>query len=124
MSSHLVKILRHKVRFAATPNTPPLIQDWLDAENQCGPEHYNSTKAISNLRIKYESQFRLLLETIADDLIPSHWRCTCLDHIYKPLFELKQLADSEEADLYVQSLCHELFAISHYHHASMCDSYR
>lgn len=100
--------LRHKIRRAEEPDNPLLITYWLAYENQLVE---NSREA---LRQRYESQFTLLLETVVDELVPAHWRCLCLDHIYRPLQSLKQISDSARSDNQIQRLIHELAMQSRY----------
>jgi len=96
--------LRNKIRFGQEPDNPTLICFWLDQESA------NSSKESSSheSRRLYEAQFRLLLDTIMDDLVKPHWRRTCLDNIYKPLCSLKRLSDSQESEQHLQSLFNEM----------------
>ncbi len=66
--------IRRKIRWGEEPDNPLLISRWLAHENH---EH---TQQLSQeeLRQGYENQFRLLLETLMDELVPSHWRCKTL----------------------------------------------
>jgi hypothetical protein len=40
-------------------------------------------------------QSRLLLDTVMDELIPSHWRCHCLNNIYSLISSFKKLASGQ-----------------------------
>ncbi|GHF96375.1 hypothetical protein [Thalassotalea marina] len=104
MTSIVIEQLRNKIRFAHEPNNPLLINLWLSEENF-------ALSAINNrqtLRKQYEAQFRLLLETIVDELLPEHWRRCCLDHIYQPISSLQKLADSDKSQRHIRQLMAEL----------------
>ena len=66
------------------------------------------------------AQFQLLIDTIADELLPAHWRRQCLDNIYRPLQALQRIADSAHNQQQVLTLTHELRVISHYLQAGLC----
>lgn len=100
--------IRHKIRWGEEPDNPLLIANWLAEENR-GLE-----PTCDELRQHYESQFTLLLETFVDELVPAHWRCLCLDNIYRPLQSLKQISDSEQSNNQIQRLMRELAVQSHY----------
>lgn len=67
-----------------------------------------------NLRERYTAQFYLLLETVLDDLVPIHWRRTCLDNIYLPLSSLKKVASDDKSEQHLQHLFHELAVSTRY----------
>jgi hypothetical protein len=69
---------------------------------------------INERRQHLEWQFRLLLDTVMDELIPSHWWCNCLDNIYYPLSSLKKLASDKPSEHYIQQLIHEISVTSNY----------
>lgn len=103
--------IRNKIRFGKDPNNPMLIPLWLMQESDLCP---SPTQSISAHRQHYEAQFRLLLETIVDELVPSHWRRLCLDHIYQPLGSLKRIANDEQSEQQVRNLMQELTVSSRY----------
>ena len=84
-----------KIRFAKEPNSPNLISHWLELD--CCRETDPSAQ-----RAHFERQFRLLLDAIADELLPSHWRRSCLDNVNRPLIELEKLSSSSEHRIYVK----------------------
>lgn len=102
--------LGNKIRWGEEPDNPLLISNWLKekARDQVQPV------SVEALRTHYESQFKLLLETVMDELIPAHWRCICLDHIHKPLQSLWQISDSSQSEDQLHRLRHELAMQSHY----------
>lgn len=76
-------VLHQKIRRAAEPDNPKLIHQFLNyrlVATMMDREAY---------REQLVSQFQLLLETIADECLPAHWRCQCLDNIYRPIYNVK-----------------------------------
>jgi hypothetical protein len=110
-----MKLLRNKIRLGQEPDNPLLISLWLSQENLFQQKIEN----LSERRQHLERQFRLLLDTIVDELIPSHWRCTCLDNIYYPLSSLKKLASDKTSEQHIQQLIYELSVTSNYVAASL-----
>jgi hypothetical protein len=105
-----VRLIREKICFGHEPDNPLLISLWLNQENLFQQELEN----ISQRRQHLEQQFRLLLDTIMDELIPSHWWCTCLDNIYYPLSSLKKLASDKQSEQHIQQLINELSVTSNF----------
>jgi len=108
--SIMLSILKDKIRYAKEPDNPMLISLWLSAEDSKQDIGYEEL----NLQSHYQEQFYLLLETIADELIPVHWRRTCLDNIYKPICSLQRIAKNEKQQTQVQTLLHELSLTAQY----------
>ena len=102
-----MQILAFKVRYAKEPDNPGLISHWLALE-RCVDKCYQPQ------REHYERQFRLLLDAIADELLPGHWRRCCLDNINRPLSVLQRLSAAPEHRTYMQTLNYELNVTSHY----------
>ena len=100
--------LQQKIRDAEEPDNPLLIRQYLDLDLPI------TETGLTGQRQRLVSQCRLLIETIADECLPPHWRCHCLDHIYLPLFALARLADCSQSIQQVRALNHELRVISHY----------
>ena len=100
--------LRQKIRNAEEPDNPGLIRQFLDLP----PTTNQNTKAVYCAHLL--AQFQLLLDTLADECLPPHWRCQCLDHIYIPLFSLQCMAECKQSKRQVLSLIHELRVTSHY----------
>ena len=102
-----LRVLRNKIRYGTEPDNPTLIRLWfsLDAPNP---------NCVFQIRRHFEAQFRLLLETVADELIPAHWRWLCLDNIYKPLCSLQKISDDEESELQLKRLFNELSITARY----------
>lgn len=99
-----LKIIRNKIRNAQEPDNPTLISLWLAMEEQ----HQSDITFNCSLQSQYESQFYLLLETIVDELIPTHWRRICLDNIYKPLGSLQRITNDEQSKQHLSQLFDEL----------------
>lgn len=114
--------LRRKIRFAEEPDNPALIGQWLATDHCCQQQSDLSRRGINPCQNctrtqqyqHYEQQFRLLLETLEDELLPKNWRCSCLDQIYKPLAHLRQLCDTTYCSAQLNRLIWELRISSHY----------
>lgn len=90
------------------PDNPLLINQFLNFKLDA------STPNKMFYREQLLAQFQLLIDTIADELLPSHWRRQCLDNIYRPLHALQRIADSSLHQQQVLTLTHELRIISYY----------
>lgn len=104
-----INALRRKVRHGSEANHPELVRIWLDAEDAHLTEHSPEQRWQLQCAI-----FKLLLDTFADDLVPSHWRCLCLDHLYLPLGELSRRANSGTQQQQLRELRHEMRVTSQY----------
>ena len=99
-----IEAIKNKIRHGTEPNNPALISLWLTKEGDL----QQTLADKSELRLLFENQFRLLLETIVDDLVPNFWRRTCLDYVYRPLTSLKGISDSEQSVSHLRQLTYEL----------------
>ncbi len=99
--------LEQKIRMGTEPDNMMLIKLWLSI----GQSDNLSTQT---LRERYSAQFQLLLETVLDDLVPNHWRRTCLDNIYLPLSSLKKIANDDKSEQHLQQLFNELAVSTRY----------
>lgn len=97
-------LLKNKIRLGQEPDNPGLISFWLAQESLS----LSKENSIAEVRCQYEIQFRLLLDTIMDDLVATHWRRTCLDNIYKPLCSLKRISDTSQSENHLQQLFYEM----------------
>ena len=104
--------LERKIRNGSEPDNPLIIKVWLDSNTI----YCEDTKA---LRLQYTKQFYLLLETVLDELLPRHWRVTCLDNIYIPLSSLKRLVNDEHSQTHLSDLYRELAITTRYVEASL-----
>ena len=105
------KCLERKIRLGVEPDNPELLGLWLqEQERKIQQECYT----IEMKRECYLAQFHLLLDVIADDLVLKHWRCLCLDNIFKPIASLKRLADDELSHRKIHQLVYELSVTSRY----------
>lgn len=100
--------LRHKIRYASEPDNPQLITLWLEMENK--PEAQPFKQRWQN----YEASVRLLLDTLADELLPAHWRISCLDQIYRPLANLQRLVRTDDDLRHLRQLLYEVQVTSHF----------
>lgn len=109
----MIQSLYQKIRQATEPNNPDLIKQFLDLSLEQVP---NSIEDQRNCML---NQYQLLIDTLADEYLPAHWRTQCLDHIYIPLFGLQQLADTNQAQQSVRKLFHELRVTCNYVQAGL-----
>lgn len=99
--------LVNKIRFGTEPDNPLLIKLWLE-------QMPSQDLAVSQLREGYCQQFYILLEAVLDELVPRHWRRTCLDNIYLPLSSLKKLSTNSSSERQIQQLLNELTILTKY----------
>ncbi|MEW5009371.1 MAG: hypothetical protein AB1Y36_08825 [Cycloclasticus sp.] len=108
--------LSRKIRHAEQPNNTLIISDFLSLP----PLSSLKNKAVQ--RAHSVAQFQLLMDTIADEYLPSHWRCQCLDYIYRPLQSLQGLANCQQSRQQLRYLNYELQLMSHYLQAGLVAS--
>ena len=99
--------LRYKVRYGNEVNNPNLVNNWFSME-----ESLNNSDTDSKWQL-YQAQFSLLIDVLADDMLPSHWRTWCLDNIYKPLNALQRLVGDQQQHYQLNEMYNELRIISH-----------
>ena len=97
--------LLETIRHGRQPDSPDLIIRWLES----APDNWESA----------ECQFYVLIEAAQDELVPAHWRRTCLDHIHRPLTRLYRLAETEYQQSCLRCLRYELAITSQYAAASL-----
>lgn len=105
--------LYRKIRSAEDPDNPALILLFLELSLSL------ADNTVADKRRCLKVQFQLLLDTLADEHLPSHWRCQCLDNIYRPLRELQRIACCRESKQQVRLLMYELRIISCYFQAGL-----
>lgn len=103
-----INSLRHKIRFGLEENNPSILGLWLSMEENVGAKNTFDQWSL------YKAQYRLLIDTLSDDMLPNHWRACCLDHIYKPLIELNKLAITEHQVQQLNRLYYELRVTSNF----------
>ncbi len=119
-----IKKITSVIRRGEQPNKPELIDLWLELDNCCSLFNHQiqfcECCSLERQRQHYEQQFRLLLETVVDEIVASHWRCICLDNVYRPLANIKRLVKNEQSKQELQALFYELSVTSHYVKGSLC----
>jgi len=103
-----IENLNHVVRWGSSPNHPCLLEEWLELTT---PSHKTTVLDKRNRLLK---QYQTLLDALADECVPLHWRQLCLNNIYRPLLVLEQLADCQLSHAQIRALYHELRLISDY----------
>lgn len=101
--------LRAAVRQGSDPDNPALLYYWFEFERVAILEASSEC-----LREKCRHQFRLLIDTYSDLLVPRQWRILCLDNIYRPFEELRLLVRSEQQRKELLQLEFELRIIAHF----------
>lgn len=112
MSNLTSDLLKQKIRYGSEPDNASLISFWLELDL---PD--SSIKGFQQAH--YESQFRLLLNAIMDELVPKHWRLQCLDHIYRPLMSFNRVAKCTCSKQKLNALFRELTINCNYTEASL-----
>lgn len=112
MSDLTLDLLKQKIRYGSEPDNASLISFWLDLD-------LPTSSAIDSREAHYESQFRLLLNAIMDELVPNHWRLQCLDHIYRPLMSFNRVAKCTGSKQKLNALFRELTISCNYTEASL-----
>ncbi|MCL2913898.1 hypothetical protein L2725_08835 [Shewanella corallii] len=103
-----INALREKVRYATEEDNPGLVLLWLSAEET------SLNNDMEAARVLFQAQYQLLLDTLADDLNPPHWRLWCLDNIYRPLQGLSRLASTARQQAHLRNLLVELRLTTQY----------
>lgn len=83
-----LEVLRRKIRYAEEPDNPGLLKAFFQLNTPPVEEN------LLQRRLRLRAQYVLLYATIEDENNPAHWRQTCLNVIYRPLYELQQLANN------------------------------
>ena len=101
--------LQRAVRTGSEPDRPELLYAYLRICDEAVPDLPQSLQLL-----RYEAVCDVLLEAICDDLVPHHWRVTCLDNLPKPLLALRSLASSRKAKRRVDRYLAATRTLSHY----------
>ena len=112
-SKGFVTALEHKIRFALEPDNSIILRQYLDFL----PTEFCDD--IASQRRHFIMQCGLLTETIADELLPSHWRRQCLDHFYLPLGALTRLADNHSSKAQILAISYEMQIVTEYIQAGL-----
>lgn len=112
MSNLNLDLLKEKIRYGTEPDNSALIEFWLEQD-------LPTMKINGSRQAHYESQFRLLLNAVMDELVPKHWRLQCLDHIYRPLMSFKRVANCTHSEQRLNELFRELTISCNYTEQSL-----
>lgn len=108
MCNCYIEHLTQVVRWGSSPNHPCILEEWLEITSPFQDE------SVEESRNRLLSQYQVLLDALADEWVPLHWRQLCLNNIYRPLLALEQQADCQLSHRQVSALYHELRLISEY----------
>ena len=84
-------LLEQKIRRGDEPDNPRLLSQLLVRPLS------STDNCLTTRREQLIGQYQLLSDTVRDASLPFHWRSLCLDHLYYPLFALRQLADCPQS---------------------------
>lgn len=101
--------LRQNVRFGYHPTRTDLLSEWFMEEEACLKNRCNCVR-----RKVFTREVELLIEAIADDLVPENWRRVCLQKAYRPLNALRCIAQSRSHVEHHFKLKRELLLIADY----------
>lgn len=112
MTSLNLELLKQKIRYGSEPDNCGLINFWLDLDTPQSSSYVGHQQ-------HYESQFRLLLDAVMDELVPKHWRLHCLNNIYRPLLSFKRSSKCTCSDNKLKALFKELTISCNYTEESL-----
>lgn len=102
--------LEQLVRNGLQPDNPPvLIKYILKAESEV-----NTSNNVNDKRRIFKRVLQTLMNTVCDTYVAYHWRCLCLDNMYKPLHAFERLSVSEQDKADVLRFRYELNVLSRY----------
>ena len=108
-----INVLRHKIRHGEEVDNPSLVLIWFSMELAFMGACKHAAWSL------HVAEYRLLLDTLADDILEGHWRLWCLDNIYKPLSALSRLVDTDIQKLELEKLFYELRVTSQFFKAGL-----
>lgn len=77
-------------------------------------EEYAERLSITDAVLLHQRVFNVLLDTVCDTSLPSHWRQMCLDKVYLPLLKLKHLIVTYQDARNYFKMEHRLRTLSHH----------
>ena len=101
--------LRQQVRYGEQPDNPALLDRWLVLEELVFPRVCSCVK-----RRVYRREYDLMLEAMADELVPLHWRQLVLDRMHHPLNGLSAIASKPHQRKSVNRLRWQMNTIASY----------
>lgn len=102
--------LEAAVRYGEQPDNPPLLNGYLTMSERIATDLLGS----SGVRKLHLRVARVLLDTLCDTCVPRHWRCLCLDHIYRPLAAAERFVQTEVDKRQLRQLRQELNIMGNY----------
>lgn len=98
--------LERSVRLGSQPDEPKVLDTYLTLCDE-----------LDDWRV-YLRAYHVLLAVICDGQVPRHWRCLCLDNVYRLIGSMHELARTERERRVVRRCTRELSVLSHQHLAS------
>ena len=81
---HSLPLLEDYVRHGLWPEQPELLFTYIELADECG--EWNTHRRV----------FEVMFSTIQDYDVDLHWRCLCLDYIYRPLRAMNKSAATRQ----------------------------
>ena len=82
----------HNVRWGRLPDRPDILYNYL---SDCEAVALSFDE--SNAKRLLERAIDTFVEVICDPSVPYHWRCLCLDNLYRPISRLRRIEVSDDA---------------------------
>ncbi|MDY7026310.1 MAG: hypothetical protein SVC26_08245 [Pseudomonadota bacterium] len=116
-------MLRALVRNGDYPDNHLIISIWLERDRCCeDTEHGVFCQSCSHARqwSTYVQQAQLLIDTMADELIAKQWRCSCVNHMFRPMSSLKRLVRDDVSAMEFRRIEYEYLLNFEYIKNSLC----
>lgn len=111
MTRYLVPFsaLEQAIQSGQCCDSPELLYQYLELTEQ-----YAEKLSITDAAALHERVFYVLLNTMCDSSVPSHWRQTCLDKVYSPLSKFKYLIVTYQDARHYFKMEHSLRTLNRY----------
>ena len=104
-----VREIERDIRWGRLPDRPDILYQYLlDCEADAMTLENSIAKDL------FRQLVDLFLEVICDACVPYHWRCLCLDNIYRPMACLRKRAGTPIERLELSRKTHEINVLAGY----------